>query len=170
MEDLSFRALDITDRAHVAEVFQDDGGFSERVNGRPFIDADLEGFFDSVPPEVAAEKKLVLGAFQPASDMKREELVAVAHVVKDWPQQGIAYIGLLQVKASKQGRGIAREIHEALRRRIPDATVWRLAVVDSNSGAMGFWEKLGYQRTGEEKPWVSPTGIRRKAIIFELIE
>ena len=95
-----------------------------------------------------------------------DELAGVASFVVGWPSPDIMYLGLLQLRTSHQGRGLARAFHQALRAEFPGRL--RLTVVDTNAEVLPFWERLGYARTGETKEWISDSGLRHEAIVMEL--
>lgn len=139
----------------------DDAGFSQRVNGRPFAPADLDDFFEAVPPGISLNQKYSVGIFV------ADQLVGLADVLDGYPQKGIAYIGLLQIKASEHGRGYARLLHEELRRILPGRKRWRLSVVDTNEQAVSFWEVLGYELTGEIKEWQDADGGVHHVLLME---
>jgi RimJ/RimL family protein N-acetyltransferase len=64
------------------------------------------------------------------------------------PADGIPWIGLLILRADRQGRGLGREAATAIERRLA-RDGWaevRLAVLATNPRARRFWERLGYRQ------------------------
>jgi RimJ/RimL family protein N-acetyltransferase len=66
------------------------------------------------------------------------------------PEPGVAHLGLLLLRADRQGRGLGREAvlgaEAALARE--GFVALRLSVVDENVGARAFWEALGFGEVG----------------------
>ena len=160
-ESLSFRLLTADDVSAISLVMEDDAGFSRRINGRPFVSADLDDFFEAVPPSISLNQKYSVGIFASG------RLVGLADVLDGYPQKGVAYIGLLQIKASEHGKGYARLLHHELRRMVPGRERWRLSVVDTNEQAVPFWRALGYELTGETKEWQDADGGVHRVILME---
>ena len=145
------RHLREQDREALVLLVTDDGGYSERVQGRPALPTDADDLLTERPSTLAADAKHVLGLFD------GEELVAVADVLRGHPSVEYAYVGLLQVAARRHGRGLGRAMHEHLLELVrswPAVTTLRLAVADPNrEQADRFWRRLGYAPTGEVSPW-----------------
>lgn len=156
------RLLTDADLPALIDLLADDGGYTERVNGRPSVPEDARALLAERPPTAHPDQKRTLGLFED------EALVGVADTMSDWPEPGTTYLGLLQIRGSRQGQGLGRLLHDALLELEPGARTWRLTVVDTNIEATGFWERLGYRRTGEVKPWTSPTGLPHDAVVMEL--
>jgi RimJ/RimL family protein N-acetyltransferase len=66
------------------------------------------------------------------------------------PEPGVAHVGLLLLRADRQGRGLGREAvrgaEAALARE--GFLALRLSVVDENADARAFWEALGFGEVG----------------------
>ena len=161
MIDPQLRPLTLDDRASVEALFADDGGYAERVHGRAAAPEDVDELFSARPPATAPEQKHTMGLWAGA------ELVGVADVLVDFPESGTNFLGLLQIRADRQGQGLAARLHGELMERFPGATRWRLSVVDTNGEVVGFWERMGYVLTGETRHWTSPSGATRETLIME---
>ncbi|MBV1851703.1 GNAT family N-acetyltransferase [Catellatospora tritici] len=76
----------------------------------------------------------------------RGAFVGIVNVLAAHPKDGLPWIGLVMVDAGRQGTGLgtaaAREVHELLRGR--GCAAVRLAVLENNPAAFGFWTSLGY--------------------------
>jgi ribosomal protein S18 acetylase RimI-like enzyme len=73
---------------------------------------------------------------------------------------GRAYFGMFAVRPDQQGRGTGRLLlREAERLTVADwgATVMEMAVLDVRADLIGWYERLGYRRTGETQPF--PYGV-----------
>lgn len=154
------RSLDSTDSDEILRVLRDDGGYAMRVNGEQADSRTVASLLNDKPPEVGADDHHVVGLWVD------DELAGVASFVVGWPSPDITYLGLLQLRTSHQGRGLARAFHQALRAEFPGRL--RLTVVDTNAEVLPFWERLGYARTGETKEWTSDSGLRHEAVVMEL--
>lgn len=163
MAEYTVQALTLADASNVWEVLRDDGGYCRRVEGREPAPRDAETLFTTFPPGVDEFRKHVIGMFDQGT------LVAVADVVQGWPDETTNFIGLLHVKASRHGQGVATRLHEQIVRRYP-AGRWRLSVVDTNVAVLPFWRSLGYEPTGEERPWLNDAGQGHTALILERVE
>lgn len=156
------RVLTPQDTDAIARVLADDGGYALRVDGRPADATTAHGVLTERPPSVAEADHHVLGMW--LDDGLGRDLVALASLVVGWPRADVTWLGLLQVRADHHGEGIARELHEELRRRFPGR--WELAVVDTNDRVLPFWEHLGYTRTGEVRRWASESGTEHAATVM----
>lgn len=75
------------------------------------------------------------------------------------------HLGLLQLRADYQGRGLVRTFHENLRAMFPGP--WRLTIVDTNAHVVPVWEHLGYGATGKHATWTSSSGLQHQTIEME---
>lgn len=160
---MTVRHLGVADRAAVAELFAATPDYAARLSGRGPTEADVRELFESRPPGVDADAKVVLGWFEGG------ELVGVADLVRGFPRTGVAYVGLLLVRGDRQGRGTGRALHEDLVRlaRRWGATTMRLGVVAANAaGAEPFWHACGYRPTGEVRPYETE-GVRSVVTLWE---
>ena len=102
------------------------------------------------------------------------ELLACAHVAADG---GAGYFGMFAVRPDLQGGGIGKHLLAECERiasaewRLP---VMRMTVIDVRDELIAFYERRGYRRTGEFKPF--PYGDarfgepRRDDLRFEVLE
>ena len=119
--------------------------------------------FESLPPAVHLRDKHVLGIYLD------QKMIGLADVVCGYPSRDVAYLGLLLLAETHQRRSfgtlafhgiksLAREWH---------CTRLRLAVVESNSAVVPFWEALGFVPTGERAVFECG-GIRSQSVLFEM--
>ncbi len=66
------------------------------------------------------------------------------------PEPGVAHVGLLLLREAVQGRGLGRELVEALERALASSgfSALRASVGDENPAAQAFWERLGFAPAG----------------------
>ncbi|MEV4267693.1 GNAT family N-acetyltransferase [Kribbella sp. NPDC049584] len=152
MDELVLRPIGSGDVDALQELIESDPGYTERVTGYPPGPADAQSLLLMRPEDLPEESKVVLGAFE------ADQLVAVVDLLRGFPNERTAFIGLLEVHAKHQGLGYGRTTYELVERYV--ATTWpeirtlRLAVVDTNAQvAAGFWRRQGFEPTGEERPY-----------------
>lgn len=157
MTPVEIRPLTNSDRSAVDAVLTADDGYAQRVHGRPPEPDDVTGLFTERPPDTRPDQKHLLGLFVD------QELAGVADLATDWPEPGVNFLGLLQLRADAQG--LARHFHDHLLAALPTDREWRLNVLDTNAEAQPFWEHLGYRDTGTRKSWSSPTGLDHEVVV-----
>lgn len=153
---LELREVEHDDLAAVQELIESDPAFTERVTGHPPGPSDALSLAMGRPEGLAEDAKAVLGAWDTATG--RTRLTAVVDLLRGYPVQGYAFVGLLQVRWELQGSGVGRSVWEDtenwIRARWPDTSRLRLAVVDTNVRvAEPFWTKVGFAPTGESRPY-----------------
>ncbi|WP_442860495.1 GNAT family N-acetyltransferase [Arthrobacter sp. zg-Y820] len=83
------------------------------------------------------------------------DLVAFADILFGYPDPAAAYIGLFIVHGDHPGKGLGRELHDAVLARVhrqSSAERLRLGIVEKNAAAAEpFWRALGCLPTGERK-------------------
>lgn len=101
--------------------------------------------FEDLPPGKRPEDKVLLGLFVGTSGGP----VALADVLRDYPEPGIWVVGLLLVDGTRRREGLGGELHRAVasRAREGGARTLRIGVLAQNEGARRFWERLGYRET-----------------------
>ncbi|MEV6411858.1 GNAT family N-acetyltransferase [Kribbella sp. NPDC051718] len=134
------------------ELIESDPGYTERVTGYPPGPADAQGLLMMRPEGLHAEQKKVLGLWDGV------QLVAVVDLLRGYPNERTAFIGLLEVHGEHRGKGAGaaayQGVEEYVGREWSEIRTLRLAVVDTNAAeAQGFWERLGFGQTGEVKPY-----------------
>ncbi|MFI5691943.1 GNAT family N-acetyltransferase [Kribbella sp. NPDC051586] len=152
MDEVVLRAIAPGDVDALQELVESDPGYTERITGYPPGASDAQSLLMMRPEGLPEESKVVLGAF--AAD----RLVAVVDVLRGFPNDHTAFIGLLEVHAKYQGLGCGGTTYGLVERYV--GSTWReirtlrLAVVDTNAQvATGFWERQGFEPTGEERPY-----------------
>jgi ribosomal protein S18 acetylase RimI-like enzyme len=147
----------------VQQILEETPHYSMNVSGElPDKKAGQE-VFSAIPPEFEYKNKHVIGIFKESCP------IGVIDLLIGYPIKEKAYIGLLLIseKYQKQGLGlrIYSEIENYLGQFSTIKTV-RLSVVESNGNVLKFWEKLGFTKTGEIKPYENKA-VRSNAILLE---
>jgi len=133
------------------DLIESDPGYTERVTGYPPGPADAQSLL-MMRPENLPEESIVLGAFTD------NRLVAVVDLLRGFPREQTAHIGLLEVHWNHQGVGHGRATYQLVEQYVettwPEIETMRLAIVDTNAHvATGFWKRQGFEPTGEERPY-----------------
>lgn len=95
----------------------------------------------ALPPGRRPEHKLFLGLWG------EERLQAALDLAEGYPEEGTLYIGLLELDAACQGRGLGTALVTALARRsvLAGFSTLRLGCLVENAPGFGFWQAMGFQ-------------------------
>lgn len=148
--DLTLRELGAGDEAALQALLESDPDYTVRVTGYPPGPSDALSLLMMRPESVPESHKVVIGVFDGA------DLVAVVDLLRGYPRSEFVFIGLLLVQRSRQGQGVGAEAMAAVERYVgqwPEARRFRLAVVDTNAPVLGFWRRMGFEPTGETRPY-----------------
>ena len=139
-----------SEMAELQRVFESAPKFAELVTGVPPGLADAQSTYSSLPEGKTYDDKFVFGIFLDSA------MVGCADVIRGYPVPTTAMLGLLLIAEPFQRRGIGRSAYEQLEDRM---RAWgtcdrvRIGVIETNAGVVPFWGKLGFERTGESKPY-----------------
>ncbi|HEY7832479.1 MAG TPA: GNAT family N-acetyltransferase [Ktedonobacterales bacterium] len=87
----------------------------------------------------------MLGLFRTADGAA----VGTADYIEEHPEQGVPWLGALVIARAQQRQGLGSEAFTALATAFRERHHWpalRIGVGSWNSGALAFWERLGFQR------------------------
>jgi GNAT superfamily N-acetyltransferase len=146
---VSLRPLNASDVARVDRLLDRLTAYSLAVGGVPKERDGASRLLSETPPgRDAAAKKTVEVTLD-------QEPIGLADLVEGYPRDGVTFIGLLAIVEDRHGLGLGRaafEAVEAYARERLNARALRLAFVDTNP-VEGFWQKMGFRRTGEVRPY-----------------
>lgn len=110
------------------------------VTGRVASKADATSLLTDRPPMLALSNKLVLGL------REGRRLVAIVDALRDYPGEGIWWLGLLLITPELRGGGLGRRMYAALESwsATQGASEFRLCVQAQNTRAHKFWQSLGF--------------------------
>jgi len=131
-------------------VFEDAPDYYERTTGVPPGPAEARSTYSVLPEGKDYSDKFVFGIYVD------EAMVGCADLIRGYPDPATATLGLLLIGQSHQRRGIGRRALQLIERSAQDwgtCERMRIGVVRSNAGVMPFWISLGYQPTGEVRPF-----------------
>lgn len=122
-----------------------------------------DAMFRALPPGKNYGDKFVLGAYED------ELLIGCVDLIRGYPSQSVAYIGLLLVAERSTGKGYGTKIFDLICEIVIQwncSNMIQLGILKTNPGAMRFWQKLGFKSTGESKPYESGK-TRTQVLIYQ---
>jgi ribosomal protein S18 acetylase RimI-like enzyme len=151
------------DLAAVRAVLDHAQGYARAVHGGAFGPEEAESVVRDLPPGAPGDAKRVFLI------RSGESTVGVIECIVGYPTAGTLMLGMLVIDERRQGLGHGRQAVrwvEQHAREHEGCTRVRLGVVASNASALGFWDAMGYERTGEIRPWAEGT-VKSEVIVFE---
>ena len=141
----SLRAVELTDSdiALLQQFFDANPEYFQSVTGLPARSNEaVEEFRDLPPAGMTYNRRLQIGFFDESGAM-----VAMAGVLGEFIAESVWHIGLFVVATAMHGNGMAPMIYRELEgwMRNEGAQWIRLGVVQGNTRAERFWEKMGYR-------------------------
>lgn len=117
--------------------------FHELVYGERLGPGEAEELLKKRPEGNTAEDKLVIGLFEDGA----EAPAGVLDLIRDYPERGEWFVGLLLLEPARRGAGTGARVHAALEQwvRGQGATGLRLVVERQNPGALRFWRRQGFE-------------------------
>jgi len=98
-------------------------------------------------------------------------MVGMADVVRGYPDETSAILGLLLIRESYQRSHFGNEAYVVIEKLIkswPEIKKIRLSIVENNATVMPFWKKMGFTETGEQKAYQSGA-IHSHTIVMEKV-
>jgi GNAT superfamily N-acetyltransferase len=137
--------------------------YAQLVTGVPPGPADAQSTYTILPEGKSYDDKFVFGIYHGG------KMVGCADLVRGHPTPRTAYLGLLLISEKHQRRGIGRVAFRLLEdfvRSWGTCDRIRLAVVRTNAQVVPFWEALGFDATGEIKPYRYGS-VASESVLFE---
>lgn len=148
----SVRPLSAADAPLVQDLLAGSPGYTSRVFGRDVGAADGAAVLSTLPPGASPAAKTVWGLLTGDG----AELLGLCDIVRHWPVEGTAHIGLLLIREDCAQQGLGRLLHDSVLTQLiaeGSLSTMRLGVVSTNAeGADPFWEHLCYVPSGEPRP------------------
>jgi RimJ/RimL family protein N-acetyltransferase len=154
---------DPDEMAELQTVFEAAPQYFELTTGLPPGAAEAQSLYISLPDGFDYDHKFDWGIRTGA------DLVGCIDVLRGWPVEDTAHIGLMLISEDHTGQGIGRAAFGALEaelRQWPEITRLRAAVVATNVQVLPFWRRMGFAETGEVKPYRYGT-LHSESIILE---
>ena len=101
------------------------------------------------PPGWSLKKKILIGVKD-----QNSSLIAIIEGMRDYPEDGIFWIGLLLIDPFKRSQGLGERIMNGFEgwARAQGARQVRLGVADVNRKAMRFWQRIGFELVSKTGP------------------
>ncbi|KQT61498.1 hypothetical protein ASG52_01010 [Methylobacterium sp. Leaf456] len=148
--------------ADIGIVFDDLRAYSRRVDGTEDRAKAARAFIAARPPGCDIRDKHAFVAYRHGVP------IGLLDIIGGDPRSGTAFIGLLAVRESEHGAGLGRALYaraELIMRLRLKARTARLAVVEANP-VIEFWRTMGFQLTGEVKPYEG-AAVRSRSLLME---
>ena len=139
------RRLDEKDAEAVFYLYQSNPQYFTAMDDVPTLSS-AKADLIALPPKKAIEDKYYVGFYDEA------HLVAIMDLIRGFPNEQTAFIGLFMVHAAQQGRGIGSKIIAAVLSYLKSLgfSRCRLGYVKTNLQSKSFWFKNGFLPTGVE--------------------
>lgn len=148
----------------VLETFENSPSYFLRVNGSLATRADAESAIEALPKGKKHEDKYLWGVYL------KNEVIGFADLVRGYPNSKTAMLGLLILSEKHQHKGYGKETFRLLIDIIRGwkvCKIIRIGIIQTNKEVSAFWKQLGFQPTGEIKPYRSGT-ISSETHVYEL--
>ena len=118
--------------------------FMRMSEGQAPVQGDGHLLLEERPQDAPDVEKQVLGVFDGPC------LIGVIDVLRDYPAEGVWYLGLMLIEPARRREGLGTAAFAALKDWIlaQGARALRLAVIDENAGSYRFWTRLGFRDLG----------------------
>jgi GNAT superfamily N-acetyltransferase len=135
------RAAVADDEAAAQTLFEADPNYFEIVEGAPAGSAEFQNTITELAPGKSYEDKFVFCVLNTDGNV-----VAVIDILRDYPEDGIWFVGLVFVAREQRGQGLGSRLVEAICTHVAmqGGNAARIAVADKNTDAMRFWERAGF--------------------------
>lgn len=122
--------------------------------------------FAAIPNQFDSSKKVVIGIFI------ADELIGVIDLLRGFPNNETAMLGLLLLTEKRQGQGLGKKSFDELLLFLtewPEIKKIRISVVASNSEVLTFWTKLGFSETGARRPYQNGSVISESIVLEKVL-
>jgi len=109
--------------------------------GKPATGTEAKEFLKALPPNKTYEDKINLGLFN-----MKDDLVGFVDLIRNYPQNGIWYIGLLLIDPKERRNGLGKFIFGEIIRLVKNdnGEKIKIGVFIENDRALKFWESIGF--------------------------
>jgi ribosomal protein S18 acetylase RimI-like enzyme len=148
-QDYTATYLQPEDRAILQRLLENCSDYFELVNGLPPTGSEAQKLFEAKPPTKTLTDKLVIGLWNDT-----EKLIGVLDVIRDYPQPGEWFVGLLLIDPTYRQHGIGQQMYQAFEQWAVThgARYMGLGVVEQNTRASEFWQRRGFEIVEKRLP------------------
>ncbi len=156
-KELLFRKITIEDKDKVMDLFRECEDYFVLTEGTKPDECD--SFFNDLPPKKTIEEKYLYGVFD------NNSLIAAIDIVLNYPEKGEWIIGLLLIHPKTRGIGLGKELHNLIEKLAINEGAEKLTigVMEQNTNALIFWNKIGYKQTKITEP--RKFGIKESKVV-----
>jgi RimJ/RimL family protein N-acetyltransferase len=143
-------------------VFENAPRYFQKVTGSPAEKNKAERLLIMLPDGKTLADKFVYAFYNDKA------LMGCADVIRGYPEAQTALLGLFLLSEQFQDQGFGKKFCQLLEREIKEWNchkIW-LSVVKVNVSVIGFWEKMGFNPTGEIRPY-SNNNIISESVLME---
>ncbi len=125
----------------IQALFESDPGYFLLVQGTPPDAGEARNLIKELPDGKSYADKFVYTIHHGA------QLLAVIDVIRDYPEEGTWFLGLIFLAWSVRGTGLSRRLIEAIRAHVVSkgGRSLRLAVVRTNRHARALYDRVGFK-------------------------
>ena len=155
MDDFKIINLDAKDDyTRVADLMYRASDYVKMETGKANNPGFVHSTLNDVPPVCGPDDRFLRGLERPDGT-----LAGFAGSIRHYPKHGHWYMGLLILDPNVRGDGLGRKAakHVIDEARADNAPCIRIAVLDVNTGARAFWDKMGFEHERTVKGVVRQT-------------
>ena len=122
--------------------------------------------FSAIPENFNYDKKFVIGVWL------ENELIGIMDLLRGYPNNETAMLGLLLLKEKYQGKGLGKKSFEELLIFInswAEINKMRISVIENNRQVLEFWHSLGFIETGVRRPYENGKVISEAIVLEKLL-
>ena len=141
---LKVRSLNEDDSGEIDSLLVRCADFIRLSEGQGPSPGDGRLLLEERPQEAPEVEKLVLGLYDGPC------LIGVTDLLKDYPAEGVWYLGLMLIEPPRRRAGIGTALLAALGDWVArqGGRMLRLGVVEQNAAGHRFWERQGFEDIG----------------------
>jgi RimJ/RimL family protein N-acetyltransferase len=139
-----FTALGEAEQPALQRLLERCADFELLISGAPPTSEAAVELMEACPAGHPIEKKLVFGVERDG------DLIGALDLLRDFPEPGDWYLGLLLLAPEERSGGLGAEIVGAVRTWIASqrGRAIRLVVQEQNEAGARFWERMGFEPVG----------------------
>lgn len=141
MDGYVVRETQAADEAGIQAHFEADPEYFNIVQSAPAGPSEFQSLITELAPGKTSDDKFVYSVVR-----QDGEIAAVIDLIRNFPEDGIWYIGLLFVECEYRRLGLGSQLVEMIYQHISEhgGHAIRIAVATQNEIAMKFWERAGF--------------------------
>lgn len=158
----TLRYLTADDGAAIQQLCERCDDYFDLITGLPPGSAEAQSLFVALPEGSSYDDKALLGVFTAPG----ERLIGVVDIVRDAPAPGEWWLGALLLDPAHRNRGLGARLAQALEGWMEalGAMSVRVSVLEQNTRALAFWQRLGYVEFMREPPHM--LGVKESVAII----